>query len=215
MQEFEFTVQDARLYLLQTRSGKRTPWAALRIAVEQLDEGLIGPEEATAPSGRHRARTGSSASASPAAEPRGGSAARPAPASASRSARSRLIPSARKRSRESGRRAILVRDGTLTDDIKGIAAAAGILTATGGRTSHAAVVARQLGKVCLVGCDALAIDLAGRRCSFAGEWFAEGDVLSLDGHTGEVYAGAVDVVTERPLEYLERAALLLEPARAA
>lgn len=190
------------------------PWAALRIAVEQLDEGLIGPEEAKARlAGIELGRIERQRVA-------GGGAARRLCRATSAGIGVAIgeiaLDSERAQSvAKSGRRAILVRDGTLTDDIKGIAAAAGILTATGGRTSHAAVVARQLGKVCLVGCNALAIDLAGRRCSFAGEWLAEGDVLSLDGHAGEIYAGAVDVVTERPLEYLERAALLLESARAA
>ena len=214
MQEFEFTVQDAKLYLLQTRAGKRMPWAALRIAVEQLDTGLIGPEEAKARlAGIDLARIERKRVAG------GGAARRLAHAtSAGIGVAIGEIALDSERAQEiarAGRRAILVRDGTLTDDIKGIAAADGILTATGGRTSHAAVVARQLGKVCLVGCDALAIDLAQRRCAFAGEWLAEGDVLSLDGLAGEVYAGAVEVLTERPIEYLERATRLLETARAA
>jgi pyruvate,orthophosphate dikinase len=214
MQEFEFTVQDAKLYLLQTRAGKRMPWAALRIAVEQLDEGLIGPDEA-----RRRLAGIDLAKIERLRVVEAGAArrlCRAISAGIGVAVGEIALDSERAQAVErAGRRAILVRDGTLTDDIKGIAAAEGVLTATGGRTSHAAVVARQLGKVCLVGCDALVIDLAARRCAFAGEWLAEGDVLSLDGHNGEVYAGAVKVITERPLECLERAALLLEPARAA
>ncbi|MGZ5081610.1 MAG: PEP-utilizing enzyme, partial [Usitatibacter sp.] len=104
-----------------------------------------------------------------------------------------------------GRSVILVRASPATEDIAGIAAAAGILTATGGRTSHAAVVARQLDKVCLVGCEALAVQADGR-CTIAGETFREGDVLSLDGHTGDVIAGAVQVEVERPVADLERLA---------
>jgi pyruvate,orthophosphate dikinase len=106
----------------------------------------------------------------------------------------------------SGRRVILVRGAPATEDIAGIAAAAGILTATGGRTSHAAVVARQLDKVCLVGCEALAVDEAAGRCTIAGETFREGDVLSLDGHSGEVIAGEVQVEIERPTADLARLA---------
>jgi len=101
-----------------------------------------------------------------------------------------------------GRRLILVRGSTATEDIAGIAAAAGILTATGGRTSHAAVVARQLDKVCLVGCDALVVEPDGRHCTIAGETFAEGQILSLDGHSGAVLAGEVKVEFERPVAAL-------------
>ena len=99
---------------------------------------------------------------------------------------------------------ILVRGTTATEDIVGIAAATGILTATGGRTSHAAVVARQMDKVCLVGCEALSIDPQGEGCTIAGVAFREGDILSLDGHSGEVIAGAVEVERELPVEGLAR-----------
>ena len=107
-----------------------------------------------------------------------------------------------------GRSVILVRGTTVTEDIEGIAAATGILTATGGRTSHAAVVARQLDKVCLVGCDALVVDPDGRHCTIAGETFQEGDQLSLDGHAGIVLAGEVQVETERPVEALAKLDML-------
>jgi pyruvate,orthophosphate dikinase len=93
---------------------------------------------------------------------------------------------------------VLVRPDLTTDDVAGLAASMGVLTAHGGRTSHAAVVARHLGKVCLVGCSSLQIDLAGRRCSFGPRSFAEGDVIALDGESGLVYAGAVPAVAERP-----------------
>jgi len=93
---------------------------------------------------------------------------------------------------------ILVRHDTSTDDVAGFAAAAGILTAVGGRTAHAAVVARQLGKVCLVGCRALAIDGKGRRGEIGGKQIEEGDWISLDGETGEVMLGRLDIVAEPP-----------------
>jgi pyruvate,orthophosphate dikinase len=94
--------------------------------------------------------------------------------------------------------AILVRRDTATTDIEGMALAAGILTASGGRTSHAAVVARQLGKVCLVGCSSLDIDLGRRQCRIGETLFNEGDFISLDGNAGAVYAGRRASLTERP-----------------
>lgn len=93
---------------------------------------------------------------------------------------------------------ILVREDISTDDVAGIAGAAGILTARGGRTAHAAVVARQMGKVCLVGCRELAIDAAKRSCSIGGKLLREGQVIALDGGAGEIYTGAVDIVRARP-----------------
>jgi pyruvate,orthophosphate dikinase len=101
-----------------------------------------------------------------------------------------------------GRTAILVREDTSTSDIAGMVASAGILTRLGGRTSHAAVVARQMDKVCIVNCSALSIDQKARKCVLGGQVFCEGDLLSLDGNTGKVYAGALDVVTERPVSLL-------------
>jgi pyruvate,orthophosphate dikinase len=93
---------------------------------------------------------------------------------------------------------ILVRRETATTDIEGMALAAGILTASGGRTSHAAVVARQLGKVCLVACPDLEIDLGRRQCRIGGALFNEGDFISLDGDSGAVYPGRLATLTERP-----------------
>jgi pyruvate,orthophosphate dikinase len=95
---------------------------------------------------------------------------------------------------------ILVRTDVTTDDIAGFASAAGVLTSTGGRTAHAAVIARQLNKVCVVGCETLQIDAESRTCRFGGRPFTEGDVLTVDGGTGRVYAGTVPVVVERPVE---------------
>jgi len=97
-----------------------------------------------------------------------------------------------------GTPAILVRRATVTADIEGMASAAGILTATGGRTSHAAVVARQLGKVCLLGCSELEIDDSRRSCRIGGRTVEEGEVISLDGNGGGIYLGPIEVITERP-----------------
>jgi pyruvate,orthophosphate dikinase len=205
MQEFEFTVQDGKLYLLQTRTGKRTPWAAVRIAVDQVEEGLQSEQDALdrlatidlARVERLRVvRSGATRVLGRALSAGAGVAVGEIALDADRA---QAVAAA-------GRAAILVRENTETEDIAGIAAAAGILTASGGRTSHAAVVARQLDKVCLVGCDALVLDPEHRRCSLGGEWLAEGALVSLDGHAGEVLAGAVEVEVEKPVEYLRRIA---------
>ena len=120
---------------------------------------------------------------------------------------------------EAGTPAILVRQETVTSDIEGMAKAAGILTASGGRTSHAAVVARQFGKVCLVACPGLSIDLTRRQCRIGEATLDEGDFLSLDGNSGAVYAGRLEPAAERPERALAaiaawRRAARLEPASA-
>jgi pyruvate,orthophosphate dikinase len=97
-----------------------------------------------------------------------------------------------------GRKVILVREDIATDDLAGLAAAEGVLTAAGGRTSHAAVVARQLGKVCLVGCAALRLDATQRGCILGQEQLREGDTVTLDGDNGRIYAGQLPLVRERP-----------------
>jgi pyruvate,orthophosphate dikinase len=109
-----------------------------------------------------------------------------------------LDPAAVARFVSTRRPAILIRRDTVTSDYAGIAAAAGILTASGGRTSRAAVVARQIGKVCLVACPGLAIDLDAPQCRIGGKLLDEGNMLAIDGNTGAVYAGNLMVVTERP-----------------
>jgi pyruvate,orthophosphate dikinase len=110
---------------------------------------------------------------------------------------------------------ILIRNGTAAEDIEGIAAAEGILTAQGCRTSHAAVVARQLGKVCVVGCDGLRIGDNGRACTIGGQAFASGDLLAIDGDTGAVFAGRVAVRRERPEAALARISEWRNPGSAA
>ena len=159
-QDFEFTVQDGKFFLLQTRRAQRTPLAALRMAVDMVAEGLITPAEAL-----HRldgidlASLGRTRFAPPLPAP----LARAVVAGAGvASGPVALDAAAAARFAAAGTPAILVRPETLTADIAGLADAAGLLTAAGSRTAHAAVVARQLGKVCLVGCAGLEIDLARR-----------------------------------------------------
>jgi pyruvate, orthophosphate dikinase len=200
-QDFEFTVQEGCLYLLQSRRAKRTPYAALRIACELVQEGSI--DEATAL--EHLAAYDLDAIenvrlASPSEPPLCGGV----PASAGVAVGAIALDSeAAARSASAGRPALLLRTEIATTDIAGLAAAAGVLTSRGGRTSHAAVVARQLNKVCIVGCRELDIDTEQRACRLGDRRFHEGDVLTLDGHSGAVYAGRLDVITEKPLRYLQ------------
>jgi pyruvate, orthophosphate dikinase len=205
MQEFEFTVQDGKLYLLQTRTGKRAPWAALQIAVDQVDEGLIDEEAALARLAPYdldqveRTRI--------VTEDANGVLSRGTPAGLGVAIGEIALDSNRAREvAQEGRAAILVRDTTATEDIAGIAAAAGVLTAAGSRTSHAAVVARQLNKPCIVGCADLKVDLSLRRCALAGQWLSEADIISIAGESGDVFAGAVTFEIEKPTEALARVA---------
>jgi pyruvate,orthophosphate dikinase len=197
MQDFEFTVEEGRLYLLQTRAGKRTPWAAVRIAVDMVHEGLITPAEALArlegyPLERiSRAHLASDVRIEPLARavPASTGVAQGVLAFESR----RAVELAAR-----GQAVILARQDIETADIEGIAAAAGVLTARGGRTSHAAVVARQLGKVCLVGCTELSLDPSGRDCVIAGRHLLEGDAITLDGDAGRIYPGSLPLAQEQP-----------------
>jgi pyruvate,orthophosphate dikinase len=195
-QDFEFTVQSGALFLLQTRRAERTDWAAVAIAVDMVAEGLLKPAEALA----RLDGIDLEGVVRPGFAP-------PVPATLAvaqvagigvASGAIALDPDAVKRLSAAGTPAILVRRDTVTTDIEGMALAAGILTASGGRTSHAAVVARQLGKVCLVGCPGLVIDLARRQCRIGDILLNEDDLLSLDGNTGAVHAGRLTQVTERP-----------------
>ncbi len=197
VQEFEFTVQNAQLFILQTRNGKRTPLAALRIAVDMVAEGVLEPEAALKRLEGYKLRAIQTESV----RAKDGQAplARAIPAGVGVAVGEIALDAeiARRRA-ASGKSVILVREDTSTDDVAGIASAAGILTLRGGRTAHAAVVARQMGKVCLVGCRELAIDLAKRSCSIGGKLLREGQVISLDGGAGGVYVGAVDIVRAQP-----------------
>lgn len=203
-QDFEFTLQSGALYLLQSRSAKRTPWAALRIAVDQVDEGLISPPEALSRlADIDLASVVRTHFADPDAEP----LARAQVASIGVASGAIALDSeAANRMASAQNPVILVRRETETADIGGMMSASGILTAAGSRTSHAAVVARQLGKVCLVACPDLEIDLHQRCCHIGGKVMQEGGFLSLDGNNGGIYAGCIDVVTERPARELDRIA---------
>jgi len=203
MQDFEFTVENGRLYLLQTRSGKRTPWAALRIAIDLAHEELITPAQALEQlqgidlEHLERTRLADAAQVRPLAQALGASIG---------VASGAVVLDAQRAVRLAGegREVILVRPDIQTQEVEAIAAAAGVLTAAGARTSHAAVVARQLGKVCLVGCEALHIEPQHAACVIGGRRIAEGDEITLDADSGLIYPGRLDVQHERPLEEIEQ-----------
>jgi pyruvate, orthophosphate dikinase len=193
VQDIEFTVEDGRLYLLQTRSAKRTAAAALKAAVSMVDEGLISREEAVAridPAQLDQLLH-------PMIDPKAQLEVVARGLNASPGAASGAIvldaDGAEERGR-AGESVILVRWETTPDDIHGLIQAAGILTAHGGMTSHAAVVARGMGKPCVAGCEDLTIDLGARTITLAGRHLAEGDTLTIDGGTGSVIVGEVDLV---------------------
>jgi pyruvate,orthophosphate dikinase len=196
-QEFEFTVQDGELFLLQTRTAKRMPWAALRIAVDQVGEGLVSVSEARERlaglklQGIRRVHVldGDGAGAICQGQPVSmGVASGPIA----------LDVRAAERIAQEGRAPVLIRRDTSTEDLAGMIVAAGLLTGSGGRTSHAAVVARELGKPCVVGATGMEIDVDQRRVRIGDREFAEGDEISIDGESGRVFAGAVQIEEERP-----------------
>ena len=212
-QEIEFTVQDGRLFVLQARAAKRTGLAALRIAVEQLEQGLLSPDQAE----RNLADVDLASLEIVQVAGTGGTIPLARGTAASIGVASGCIAMSPVRAVElarEGRRVLLVREDIATSDIVAIEAAAGILTARGGRTSHAAVVARQLGKACIVGCTELSIAPGERGCSIAGHALHEGDVLCLDANTGAIFAGEPRITRLRPTELIERLGRYLPQATA-
>jgi pyruvate,orthophosphate dikinase len=200
-QEFEFTIQDGFLYLLQARPAKRTPWAALKIAVDQVAEGIIDQEEALARLAglsldaikRERLLTEGK---QPLCK------GQPAGIGVASGSIALDIDQARRYSAE-GRPAVLVREEMKTDDIAGIALATGVLTARGNRTSHAAVVARHLGRACVTGCKGLTIDLEKRRIVLGDRTLMEGEPITLDSNSGHVFEGEAEIVIEYPTQWLQ------------
>jgi pyruvate,orthophosphate dikinase len=192
MQDVEFTVEDDRLYLLQTRAAKRTAAAALKAAVEMVDEGLISKEDAVA-----RIDPGQlDQLLHPMLDPTADYEVAAKGLNASPGAASGKIVLDADTAAQKGESepVILVGWETSPDDIHGMIVAQGILTAHGGMTSHAAVVARGMGKPCVAGCDDLSIDAENRRVRIGKHDLAEGDVITIDGSTGIVIAGTVELV---------------------
>jgi pyruvate, orthophosphate dikinase len=193
MQDIEFTVEEGSLYILQTRAGKRTAPAALRIAVDMVDDGVISREEAVT---RIEAAQLDQL-LHPMIDPKADYEVVAKGLNASPGAATGKIvldaDDAEARGR-AGDDVILVRWETTPDDIHGIMQARGILTAQGGMTSHAAVVARGMGKPCVAGCEGLTIDLDRKRIKVGGQELREGDLLTINGGTGEVIVGEVPLV---------------------
>lgn len=193
MQDFEFTVQDGVLHLLQSRTGKRTPRAAARIALDLLDEGLIdagSARERTDPLDEEDLQTVRlvfKGRSEPAEALASGMSASAGIASGEIAFDAERVAARVK----DGASVILVRSDAETGDIGALEHAAGLLTRNGARTSHAAVVARQLGKVAVVGCSALRLDFAARRLLIGERRFEEGDLITLDGNSGAIHAGSL------------------------
>src|SRR5690242_15912828 len=193
MQDIEFTVEEGRLYLLQTRSAKRTAAAALKAAVSMTEEGLISREEAVARIDPSQLDQLLHPMIDPSAELE--VAARGLNASPGAACGAVVLDADTAEERgKTGESVILVRWETTPDDIHGLIQAAGILTAHGGMTSHAAVVARGMGKPCVAGCEGLTIDLDRRTLAIGGHGLSEGDTITIDGGTGRVMLGPVELV---------------------
>ena len=200
MQDIEFTVQEGDLFILQTRVGKRSPYAALVIAVNMVLEGILTSSDAlwllrdvdidSITILKIRSRDYPIAIGVPAS---------------SGVASGKIVFSNERAAQEAGEGSdvILVRETASPDDLPGIHVARGLLTARGARTSHAAVVARQLGKICVVNCTTLEIDLSRHRCTIGGQELREGEIITIDGNTGRVYLGEMEVVLEKPRDLID------------
>ncbi len=195
VQDVEFTVEDGKLWILQTRSAKRTPRAALRFAIDFVEEGLITPAEALQRVNDldldglvdKRLVDVNEAAGHGVGAAEGVAVGRAAFDSGSA-----------ERLAASGEPVILIRPETSTADVAGFALSDGIVTAVGGRTAHAALVARQMGKPCIVGCTGLSVDAVRHNARLAGTAINEGDWLSIDGGSGAIYLGRGKVAVERP-----------------
>ena len=195
MQDMEFTVENEKLYMLQTRNGKRTAQAALKIACDLVDEGMIDEKKAVAMIDPRNLDTllhpqfdaKALKAATPIAKALGASPG---------AACGQIVFTAEdaKDWNEAGKKVVLVRLETSPEDIEGMKAAQGILTVRGGMTSHAAVVARGMGTCCVSGCGDIAMDEENKKFTLAGKTYVEGDEISLDGSTGNIYAGIIPTV---------------------
>jgi pyruvate, orthophosphate dikinase len=193
MQDIEFTVEQGKLWMLQTRTGKRTAEAAVRIAIEMLHEGLISEEEALLRVNAYQLDQ----LLHPTLDPNIKKTQLAKGLPASPGAASGVIvftPEEAEEFSEAGRKCILVRIETSPEDIHGMAVAQGILTTRGGMTSHAAVVARGMGKCCVAGCGELEVNYQAEELRARGHILKKGEVITLDGSTGEVFLGEVKTV---------------------
>ena len=195
MQDMEFTIEDKHLYMLQTRNGKRTPAAALKIACDLIDEGMIDEKQAVLMIEPRNL----DALLHPQFDAKALKAATPvakALAASPGAACGKVVFTAEdaKEWNEKGEKVVLVRLETSPEDIEGMKAAQGILTVRGGMTSHAAVVARGMGTCCVSGCSAITMDEENKKFELAGKTYHEGDFISIDGSTGNIYDGIIPTV---------------------
>ena len=195
MQDMEFTIEDKHLYMLQTRNGKRTPAAALKIAGDLIDEGMIDEKQAVLMIEPRNL----DALLHPQFDVKALKAATPvakALAASPGAACGKIVFTAEdaKVWNEKGEKVVLVRLETSPEDIEGMKAAQGILTVRGGMTSHAAVVARGMGTCCVSGCSAITMDEENKKFELAGKTYHEGDCISIDGSTGNIYDGLIPTV---------------------
>ena len=195
MQDMEFTVENGKLYMLQTRNGKRTAQAALQIACDLVDEGMITEQEAVAMIDPRNLDT----LLHPQFDPKALKAAEPvakALAASPGAACGKIVFTAEdaKEWNARGEKVVLVRLETSPEDIEGMKASQGILTVLGGMTSHAAVVARGMGTCCVSGCSEIAMDEENKKFVLKGKTYVEGDYISIDGSTGNIYDGIIPTV---------------------
>lgn len=213
MQDFEFTIQEGNLFILQSRNGKRTPWAALMIAVDMVNEGLLDIKTASRRIEMYdlekieRKRIVVSKSRLKNKGNNGNDTdqhlTRGIPASPGIAVGKIALDSEKAKDMAlTGESVILTRNQISTNDISGMAVSEGTLTRVGGKTSHAALVSREMNKVCIVGCQRLRIDMKDRKCIVGKKVLCEGDYISLDGNTGSVYAGKVQSEIEKPEQLL-------------
>ncbi len=195
MQDMEFTIEDKKLYMLQTRNGKRTAQAALKIACDLVDEGMISEKEAVLMIDPRNLDTLLHPQFDAAVLKKSEPVAKALPASPG-AACGKIVFTAEdaKAWNERGEKVVLVRLETSPEDIEGMKAAQGILTVRGGMTSHAAVVARGMGTCCVSGCSAIAMDEENKKFVLGGKTYVEGDYISIDGSTGNIYAGVIPTV---------------------
>ncbi len=195
MQDMEFTVENGKLYMLQCRNGKRTAPAALKIACDLVDEGMIDEKKAVAMIDPRNLDTLLHPQFDPAALKKAEAIGKGLGASPG-AACGKVVFSAEdaKEWKSRGEKVVLVRLETSPEDIEGMKAAQGILTVRGGMTSHAAVVARGMGKCCVSGCGEINMDEANKKFTLAGKTYHEGDCISIDGSTGNIYDGLIPTV---------------------
>ena len=196
MQDMEFTVENNKLFMLQTRNGKRTAAAAVKIAVDMVEEGLIDERDAVSRIEPAQIDQLLHPTFDPDAEKNAKDIAKGLPASPGAACGKIYFHAADAvEAANGGEKVVLVRQETSPEDLAGMVVAQGILTARGGMTSHAAVVARGMGKCCVAGCSGISVDEQNLKMTVQGQTYKEGDFISINGSTGVVYEGKIDTVT--------------------